>query len=212
MVPAVVDETHELNTAEYASKTWATSSQTAVVSDRSPVVSPPNTRPARQTPIAWMSAVFTLILLILTALYASQTTFASSIRVIYSSSSHAIFVLRALSELTGLLLATTIAAAFERIQWLFIVKRHGLRLTDYLALQAGTGVMGLLLLAVGRGVSRISTRLWSVVRLISVLLVPVLGVLLMSKLNLENTLCPKPRGCCDSKPLPSSNLNLHLSN
>jgi hypothetical protein len=132
-------------------------------------------------PMAWLSAFLTLILLVLTTLYASQATLMSKVRLIYSSRSHTIFILRALSEVTSILLATTMASAFERVQWLFVVGKDGIQLPDYLALEAGTGVMGLLLLAAGKAVPRVTTRIWSAVRLISIVLVPVLGVLIMSK-------------------------------
>jgi hypothetical protein len=60
-------------------------------------------------------------------------------------------------------------------------------LADYLALQAGTGVMALLRLAVKKGVLSVKTRMWSAVRLVSIVLVPVLGVLIMSESVLFRT-------------------------
>jgi uncharacterized integral membrane protein len=136
---------------------------------------------------AWLFALLTLILLAMTTLYATQATSVSKIRMVSSSRSHAIFVLRALSEVTGVLLAATIAATFERVQWLCVMQENGVRLADYLALQAGTGMMGLLALAVGRGVPNVTTRVFSAIRLVSILLVPVLGVLIMSKPLLPRT-------------------------
>ena len=135
----------------------------------------------KRTPLAWLSVFLTLILLVLTTLYASQTALVSKGGSISSSRSNAIFVLRALSELTGVMLAATIAGAFERVQWLFVVGDDGTPLTHYLALQAGTGVFGLLVLALGGVVPRMKTRMWSGLRLVSIVLVPVLGVLIMSK-------------------------------
>jgi hypothetical protein len=136
-----------------------------------------------QIPLAWLSAFLTLVFLTLTSLYASQTMFTVKERIAHSSESYAIFILRLLSEIAGVLLAMTVAAAFERVQWLLVVRTDGTWLTNYLALQAGTSVMGLLALTVGRGVSRVTTRLWSAIRLVSVVLIPALGVIIMSKLT-----------------------------
>jgi len=132
--------------------------------------------------LAYTSAVLTTVFLILTAVYGSQTTAVSHVRFLYNSSSHAIFVLSVLSGLTGLFLGTTIASAFEKVQWVLVSRKDGLQLSKYLSLQAGTGVMGLLILTVGGGHSILSsTRLWSATRLASIILVPAIGVLIMSK-------------------------------
>lgn len=137
---------------------------------------------ARQLRLAWTSAILTIIFLILTAVYASQVTMTSRMRFLYSSSSNTIFVLSTLSGLTGVSLAGTIAAAFERFQWLLVSRKDGLQLTKFLGLQAGTGVTGLLVLTVGAGHPCMSTtRLWSAVRLVSIVLVPALGILIMSE-------------------------------
>ena len=132
--------------------------------------------------LAWTSAVLTAVFLILTAVYGSQTTAVSHVRFLYNSSSHAIFVLSVLSGLTGLFLGTTITSAFEKVQWVLVSRKDGLQLSKYLSLQAGTGVMGLLILTVGGGHSILSsTRLWSATRLASIILIPAIGVLIMSK-------------------------------
>lgn len=134
-----------------------------------------------RVPMAWLLGLLNLIFLVMTTLYAAQTTFMFKKRIAFSSRSHAIFTLRALSELTGLLLAATIAATFERVQWLCVVQNNGVRLVDYIALQGSTGVIGLLALAAGRGVPKLTTRVLSAIRLLSIVLVPVLGVLILSK-------------------------------
>jgi hypothetical protein len=140
------------------------------------------TKSAGRQPLAWTSAVLTAVFLILTAVYGSQTTAVSHVRFLYNSSSHAIFVLSVLSGLTGLFLGTTITSAFEKVQWVLVSRKDGLQLSKYLSLQAGTGVMGLLILTVGGGHSILSsTRLWSATRLASIILIPAIGVLIMSK-------------------------------
>lgn len=139
--------------------------------------------PARQIPLAWIPALLTLLLFILTVVYASQTNFVSGIHFIYASSSRPILVLRVLSELTDVLLACTIAAAFERVQWLLVAGTDGLRLTDFICLHAGTGAPGLLVCLVWKGIRTVMTRLWSMIRLAFIILVPVLGVLIMSTVD-----------------------------
>jgi len=132
--------------------------------------------------LAWTLAVLTAVFLILTAIYGSQTTAVSHVRFLYNSSSHAIFVLSMLSGLTGLFLGTTVTSAFEKVQWVLVSRKDGLQLSKYLSLQAGTGVMGLLTLTMGVGHSILSsTRLWSATRLTSIILIPAIGILIMSK-------------------------------
>jgi hypothetical protein len=132
--------------------------------------------------LAWTSAALTAVFLILTAIYSSHTTAVSHVRFLYSSSSHTIFVLSVLSGLTGLFLAATITSAIEKVQWVLVSRKDGLQLSKYLSLQAGTGVMGLLILTGGVGHSIwSSTRLWSATRLASIILIPALGILIMSK-------------------------------
>lgn len=139
-------------------------------------------KPARQLPLAWTSALLTVVFLVLTAVYSSQPTVASHMRLLYTSSSNTIFVLSLLSSLTGLFLGATINAAFERLRWLLVVRRSGLQLTKFLGLQAGTGITGLFVLTAGGGQPMLATaRLWSAVRLVSTVLVPLLSILIMSQ-------------------------------
>lgn len=139
-------------------------------------------RPARPLVLAWISAMLTLVFLIMTAVYAVQATVASRIRFVYASSSNTMFVLSVLSGMTGLFLAATIAAAFERLQWLLVARKEGLQLTKFLGLQTGTGLNGLFVLMAGGGHPILTTtRLWAAVRLGSIILVPILGMVIMSK-------------------------------
>jgi hypothetical protein len=132
-----------------------------------------------KVPWDWVIAILALISLVVTALYASQRI--GKLKFITASSSTAILVLRALSELTGLLIAASIAFAFEKLQWLLTVRAQGVSLSEYMAVQAGTGVWGSLLLAVKRGVPRASTRTWSLLRLAGIGIIPAMGILIMSE-------------------------------
>ena len=143
---------------------------------------PPLPLKSRVAWLAWITAIITTGLLITTSLYASDVRVATSLRLVYSSSSNTIFVLSVLSSLTGLFLAATIAMTFEKVQWLLISRDEGLRLSWFLSWQPGTGVMGLLTLMIGRGLGLTSsTRLWATVRMGAILLVPISGIVIMSE-------------------------------
>ncbi|KAF2188992.1 hypothetical protein K469DRAFT_684256 [Zopfia rhizophila CBS 207.26] len=134
--------------------------------------------------LAWTASALTLGFLILTAVYASHDTAASRLRFLYTSSSNTIFVLSVLSSFTGLFLGATITATFETVQWLLISRQEGLQLSNFLSLEAGTGLMGLLRLMAGRGLRmRSTTRMWAAVRLLSIILIPILSILIMSNVN-----------------------------
>lgn len=132
--------------------------------------------------LVWTAAILTTAFLILTSVFASDVSATSHIKFLYSSSSNSIFALSVLSSFTGLFLGALIASTFEKVQWLLISRQRGLRMTNFLTLQPGTGIMGLLTLLLGRGLDlKSSTRFWAAVRLTSILLVPTLSILIMSK-------------------------------
>jgi hypothetical protein len=175
-----------------SSSSAGTDCSTAV--NRSPPASLHRSHPARRLLLAWMYALLTLVFIILTAVYASQTTFASRLRFLYTSTSNTIFVLSLLSGITGIFLAGTISATFELLQWLLVARDNGLSFPSFLGLQAGTGITGLIVLSVWRGHSLwTSARIWGVTRLVSIVLVPILGILIMS-------------WCCPQFDFCSSNL------
>lgn len=89
-----------------------------------------------------------------------------------------------LSGVTGLFLGTTIAAAFERLQWVLVATggEGGVSFGKFLGLDAGTGVAGLLALIAGKGYPVLSsTRAWGLTKLLAKILIPVLGILIMSR-------------------------------
>ena len=132
----------------------------------------------------WLSAICALALLILTSIYAGNSSLLAGHRSIGRSPSNVLLVLRVLSELAGVMLATTIAGTIEVVQWT-LISRHGGKkgtsFTDYLVMHAGTGVPGLLRLAFGHGVPKVSSRFWSIARLAGIAMVPLLNVVIMSK-------------------------------
>jgi uncharacterized integral membrane protein len=147
----------------------------------------PKAKPAKPTtrqPLAWTGAALTLLLLVLTLFHCSQSPLQAHFHFLYSSSSRTIFVLSLLSGLTGLLLTATMSAALDNAKWTLVSRRNGAKLSRLLALQPSTGALGLLRLALGPGARPLSpVRAWAALRLAALLLVPVLGVLIMSNVN-----------------------------
>jgi hypothetical protein len=142
-------------------------------------------RIARYLSLSWTSTILATLFLILTALYASQSRFLANLHIISSSPSATILILRVLSELAGVLLAAAIASAFEKLQFILVARSEpsgGLCFTDYLALEAGTGVAGLVGILLGPGITRLASKGWTLLRLCTVILVPLFNVLIMSKL------------------------------
>ncbi|KAF1967526.1 hypothetical protein BU23DRAFT_559316 [Bimuria novae-zelandiae CBS 107.79] len=134
----------------------------------------------------WLSALCALTLLILTSIYAGNSSLLAGHRSIGRSPGNVLLVLRVLSELAGVMMATTIAGTLEVLQWTLISRqegRKGMSFTDYLVMHAGTGVSGLIQLAFGRGVPKLSSRFWSMTRLIGIAMVPLLNVVIMSNVN-----------------------------
>ncbi|EXJ73486.1 uncharacterized protein A1O5_03247 [Cladophialophora psammophila CBS 110553] len=172
-------EGHGHIVTEPASSSGNRNTGTAPLSSNSNVTT--KARKKKQIPVALVPACLAVILLALTALYAIRPDLWKS-DFINSSPGNAIFVLRALSEATGFLLAITVASAFELVQWLLTVRTGGIPFTEFLCLQEGTGILGLMQLTVGAK-SRARTRLWGGLRLLALVLLPVLGVVIMSQVG-----------------------------
>jgi len=128
----------------------------------------------------------TLCLVVLTGLQARGSTLTRSIHLVGQSRSLSLFVLRAVSELTALSLSGSISLMFERLKWT-LVCRSGkggaspTRLTHLLALDESTPVLALISLAGSPAVGSRGARVWSILRLLLVALVPVTGILIMSE-------------------------------
>ena len=108
-----------------------------------------------------------------------------SIHLVNQSRSLSLFVLRAVSELTALSLSGSISLMLERLKWMLVCRsgREGAsptRFTHLLALDESTPVLALLALAGSPTVGSRGTRVWSVLRLLVVALVPITGILIMS--------------------------------
>ncbi len=140
----------------------------------------------------WILIILTLSLVVLTCLQAQGSVLTRNSLLIGHSRGYSIFFLRAFSELAGLSLAATISATLERVKWALLCRgssKRPTRFLDFLALQEGTTVIGLLSLAATPGVSSLWTRLWSVVRLALMVLIPATGVVIMSTFPLAIYAC-----------------------
>jgi hypothetical protein len=130
----------------------------------------------------FLLTVIAVAFLALTIAYASKDNFFSIIPFAYSSSSNTIFVLSLLAHTTGSLLFITFDSTLGLIRWLLIARDGGVPFANFLAFAPGTGIFGLLRLGLGRRV-KASARLWGIVCLITSLLPPIVGVLIMSKIH-----------------------------
>ena len=165
--------------------------------------------------LSWVSALLSLLFIILTIAYAFYPQSVSHLKAIGGSPSSALVVLRILSEVAGVLLAATTAAAFEKLQFTLVAREGdggGLRFLDYLSLQAGAGVPGLMGIVFWRGDIKMATRVWSIVRLISIVLVPILNIVAMSKFYIRIvSLCLIPHlFSCLRNISPYTSCNLFL--
>ena len=130
--------------------------------------------------LSWLLMVFTIAFFIFTVYYALRPILGPHASWVGSSPSHAVLLLRILSEVAGLFFAVTVTSLTERLQWMLVSRRKGLNLPTLLGLQGGTGVVGLLSLLVSKKIGS-GTRSWSFARLCLIAVVPVLGIVIMSK-------------------------------
>ncbi|KAK5662222.1 hypothetical protein OQA88_8127 [Cercophora sp. LCS_1] len=109
----------------------------------------------------------------------------STLLVVDQSRGHSVFVLRTISELTGLALSATISNTWERVKWALVCRDSDASFLDFLALDEGTKVLSLLGLATGAKGPSAETRLWSAARLSSIIIIPITGILVMSQVEIQ---------------------------
>jgi hypothetical protein len=137
----------------------------------------------------WFLILLTVILILLTALQANGSVLTKNLPLVSNSRSYSIFFLRVISELAGLSLAATLSVTLEQVKWAAVTIGSGheptessraKRLAEFLALDIGTTIPGLLRLLISPSISSLKARMWSLGRLITMIVVPVIGVLIMS--------------------------------
>jgi len=112
----------------------------------------------------WKLALVTFLFLVLTLIYSWATTTTSGplTRLIPLSESNSLLVLRILTEITGLLLATLCGLGWTALLWGNANSQKGISLASFLALSSTTGFRGLVLLLGWKETSDGSSRhlLW----------------------------------------------------
>jgi hypothetical protein len=140
---------------------------------------------ARQTILAWSSTILATAFFLMTVAYATRSAHSSNVSFVHASQSNTILVLRILSEAHGIFLAGSVYSTFEVVQWVLISRPEGIRLPQFLALQSSTGPLGLLTIVFGQGLPMgewtMAPRLTSLLRMVAQAVVPLTGVLIMSK-------------------------------
>lgn len=129
----------------------------------------------------WLLILLALFFLTLTCLQARGSVLTNGIHFINQSGGYSLFVLRVISELAGMSLSAAISASLERIKWTLpslTKSKSRSQFQDFLALDESTKVLALVsLVANGR---TLQTRLWSIARLLFILVIPITGIVIMS--------------------------------
>jgi hypothetical protein len=139
----------------------------------------------RQVWWLWLCLLLTTALFVVTALYASRPGVFPAVGYFTTSISRPVRNLRILPGVTDILLAATFSSVLERVQLSLILRKRGLRFTEFLALHASTGYLGLLQLAYGKGSLDAVARAISQIRLLVAVCCAVLGIVIMSKSRQE---------------------------
>ncbi|KAF2676298.1 hypothetical protein K458DRAFT_410522 [Lentithecium fluviatile CBS 122367] len=149
---------------------------------------------ARQTLLAWSSTILATAFFFMTVAYATRKSRLTSVSFVHASQSSTIMTLRVLSEAAGIFLACSVYSTFEVVQWVLISQAKGMCLPQFLALQSSTGPLGLLSIALGQGLPKcewpMKPRLMSLLRLVAQAAVPLIGVLIMSRVSTHSVFTP----------------------
>ena len=145
----------------------------------------------------WLLILLTTCLVLFTALQASGSLLTREFALVSQSRSYSIFFLRTISELAGLSLAATLATTLERAKWATVAintwdakngpkgSRRPASMVQFLALDVGTTIAGLLQLLASPSVTSARARLWSFGHLAAMAVVPIAGILIMSSAPLH---------------------------
>lgn len=131
----------------------------------------------------WTVAILTLLVYCFTVAYAFGAAGFRRIPFIAENPAHTLTALRALSEVTGVLLTALINSSLERLLWMLCTRAPGVSLPGFLVLEPGTGTGGWLQMILGNAKG---ARVWSLLRIMLIAVVPVMGVILLSFVNIGN--------------------------
>jgi hypothetical protein len=131
----------------------------------------------------WILTILASAFFALTVCYAFESSIAARVPFIGDRSSRPIVAIRVLSEIVAILLGATIRRIFQSLQHMLVSHQPlGLWLTNFMVFEPGVGFFGLIRTLLGRDAQRLATRGWSAVRLFTITIIPLLGVLIMSKI------------------------------
>lgn len=131
--------------------------------------------------LTWITLIFAISFYILTILYAWRSDFISRNELFGGSPAKALQVLNVLSWLGNSLLGLAISQALDLTRAMLTARICGQCLLDNLALQSGTGIDGLFeIIWESRRLRRFKAGAWSVFRLVSMTVVPILGSVVLS--------------------------------
>ncbi|KAK3070580.1 hypothetical protein LTR53_010212 [Teratosphaeriaceae sp. CCFEE 6253] len=138
----------------------------------------------RHTLLGWVSWLLATALFALTVAYALKpSTFTAGLYFVGDSIGHSILTLRLLSAFTDILLSITFAIALDRLQAVLVSGSEGTAFAKVLAVHPGISYVGLSVLGFGRGTSQLAVRVMAVVRLFVVVLIPILGIIILSDVS-----------------------------
>jgi hypothetical protein len=127
-----------------------------------------------------VTLILSIVLFILTLLYAWHPEYLSRKKIFGGSPSQALQVLNVLSQIANFFLGVSIGQCWDIVRGMLIAREKGHCFMDNLALQPGTGLDGQLeIIRFGRN----RARAWSVLKLLSMLIIPILGILILRRFS-----------------------------
>ena len=135
----------------------------------------------RSKALHWVTCFLALSFYLLTVLYAWHPEYVSRLEAVGGSPAKALQLLAILSGIANPMLSASIGQAIDTIRGILISRPQGHNLMDSLPLQQGIGVDGLLDIIRLRHLPRFKPRAWAAFKLVSMVVVPVLAILILSK-------------------------------
>jgi hypothetical protein len=131
--------------------------------------------------LSWITLILAILFYILTILYAWRSDLISRDELFGGSPAKALRVLNVLSWLGNSLLGLAISQALDLTRAMLTARQYGHCLLDNLALQSGTGIDGLFeIIWKSRSLRKFKPGAWSIFRLVSMTIVPILGSVVLS--------------------------------
>lgn len=133
--------------------------------------------------LSWTTLILAIAFYVLTTLYARHPSLISRIFLFGGTPSRALQVLAVLSMIANWLLGATISQSFDITRGMLIARSAGLGLMHNLALQPGTCLDGHVEIIFKWHEGGITPRAWSMAKVTSMLIIPILGIVILSMPN-----------------------------